>query len=199
MVLSLSRPIRLRREAFRMTASHSKTPARKTAAKAKAKAARPKRRKPISKNIRSTAMANFQKLRRMQEANDEGLVQCISCGKVMHWKEAQGGHYIPRAIRPTEMDPDNVWPQCPQCNGVRAGNLIAYRYALVRKIGEARVKRLEDMRAAYKGDQEAFESLAPADQRQVLEKRGKLYYAEKNRDIRIFIRDEEDRLGCKDS
>lgn len=47
-------------------------------------------------------------------------------------------------------------------------------------------------------DQEAFESLKPADQRAVLEKRGKVYYAEKNRDFREAIRREEERLGHQD-
>lgn len=173
-----------------MATFRSKTPAKKSAKKVN----KPKR-KPIPKSIRSTAMMNFQKLRRMQEANDDGLVRCISCGKVMHWKEAQGGHYIPRTVRPTEMDPDNVWPQCPQCNGVRYGNLHAYRSSLVRLIGEARVKRLEALREAYYGDQEAFENLSPADQRIVLEKKGKVYYAERNKEIRASIKSEEERIG----
>lgn len=173
-----------------MTAFRSKTPQRKSAKKVN----KPKRR-PIPKSIRSTAMSNFQKLRRMQEANDDGFVRCISCGKAMHWKEAQGGHYIPRTVRPTEMDPDNVWPQCSQCNGVRAGNLHAYRSRLVRTIGEERVKRLEALREAYYGDQEAFEGLSPADQKAVLEKRGKVYYAGRNKEIRDAIRVEEQRFG----
>ena len=176
-----------------MTISRSKKPQRKSANKVN----KPKKR-PIPNRIRSTALSSFQKLRRMQEATDEGYVRCISCGKVMHWKEAQGGHYISRVVRATEIEPDNVWPQCPQCNGVRGGNPIAYRYSLARKIGEERVKRLEDMWRAEKGDQEAFESLKPADQRAVLEKRGKVYYAEKNRDFREAIRREEERLGHQD-
>ena len=58
--------------------------------------------------LRERALALFQKLRRIEEANEDGYVYCISCGKLMHWKEAQGGHYIPRANRATELEHDNV-------------------------------------------------------------------------------------------
>ena len=57
------------------------------------------------------------------------------------------------------------------------------------------MKRLEALREAYYGDQEAFEGLSPADQKAVLEKRGKVYYAGRNKEIRDAIRVEEQRLG----
>lgn len=161
---------------------------------AKSKANKPKK-KPIPKNIRTRCLTAFQKLRRMQEANDEGYVRCISCGKAMHWKEAQGGHYIPRTVRTTELDKDNIWPQCPQCNGVRAGNPIPYRYNLVRKIGKERVERLENLRAAYYGDEEAYESLHPSDQAIVREKKNLTYYAAKYQEISAALKEEEERRG----
>ena len=160
-----------------MTVSHSKKPAKNRSNKP--------RRRPIPKSIRERCLAEMQRLRRIEESNDEGYVRCISCGNVMHWKEAQGGRYIPRTVRATELEKDNIWPQCPQCNGVRAGNLIPYRYNLARRIGEERVKRLENMRAAYYGDEEALAALSTDDQRVCIEsrKRGKVWYAERFKDI----------------
>lgn len=134
------------------------------------------KKKPIPKDIRQRCLMSFQKLRRIQEANPDGMVRCISCGKVMHWKEAQGGHYIPRACVPTEMDLDNVHPQCQRCNGFLNGNLILYRNGLVRKIGEDRVRRLELMYSAWKGSDEDFEELSREDQIEVLRKKSKQYY-----------------------
>ena len=135
------------------------------------------KKKPIPRNIRQRCLTAMQKLRRLEEANDDGYVRCISCGKVMHWKEAQGGHYIRRTCQATELEKDNIWPQCPQCNCQRNGNPIPYRYNLVRMIGAERVQRLEDMRAAYYGDEAALEKLRPEDRSKVSGTKGKMYYA----------------------
>ena len=129
--------------------------------------------------LRDRAMALFQRIRRMEEANDDGYVRCISCGKLMHWKESQGGHYIPRANRATELESDNVWPQCQQCNGYLKGNPINYRYNLVRKIGEDRVNRIEHMAHAYKGDAESNGNLSDEDKISVIRIRGKQYYLDR--------------------
>ncbi len=150
-----------------------------------------RKKKAIPKSIREQTLAAFQKMRKMEEANDEGYVRCISCGKLMHWKESQGGHYIPRAVRATEIDPDNVWPQCPQCNGVRHGNLTDYRYRLARKIGEERVKRLENLKAAYYGDEEAMEALSERDRIEVVRKKGRVYYAERLEEIKKRMKELE--------
>lgn len=150
------------------TTSHSK------------KAKKPK----IPKDIRQRCLASFQKLRKLEEANDEGYLTCISCGVRMDLSVAQGGHYIPRANRATETEHDNVWPQCQRCNGFLYGNLISYRRNLVRRIGEARVKRIEDMAEAYRGDIEAMSSLSEEDRLKVTMDKGKQYYLEKNNELK---------------
>ena len=150
-----------------------------------------RKKKAIPKSIREQTLAAFQKVRKMEEANGDGMVRCISCGKLMHWKESQGGHYIPRAVRATEIDPDNVWPQCPRCNGVLYGNLTDYRYRLVKRIGEERVQRLENLKAAYYGDEEAMSALSDRDQIEVLRKKGKVYYAERLEEIKKRLKELE--------
>lgn len=141
------------------------------------------KKKAIPKDIRQRCLMSFQKLRRIQEANEDGMVRCISCGKVMHWKEAQGGHYIPRGCVATEMEPDNVNPQCPRCNGFLNGNLTFYRMNLVKKIGEDRVKRLEYMYSAYRGSDEAVDMLESQDQIEVIRKKSKAYYLSKKQEF----------------
>ena len=141
--------------------------------------------------LRDRALTLFQKLRRMEEANEDGYVSCISCGKLMHWKEAQGGHYIPRANRATELEHDNVWPQCQQCNGYLNGNPINYRYRLVRKIGEERVKRREHLAHAYKGDEESASLLSDADKISSVRLRGRQYYLERIEEYKDKIRNME--------
>lgn len=140
-----------------------------------------------SKDIRQRCLTAFQKLRRIEESDADGYVTCISCGRVMKWSEAQGGHYIGRSCRSTEIEHDNVWPQCPTCNGELHGNVLRYRYRLVKKIGEDRVRRLELMEEATRGSDEALEQLSEKDRQNVMMKRSKGFYAEKRNEINARI------------
>ena len=56
------------------------------------------------------------------------------------------------------------------------GNAIAFRYNLVRLIGEERVRRIEDMSMARKGDEEALLRLSEEDGRKALMKKSAKYY-----------------------
>lgn len=164
-----------------MTKSLLQSQSQQTSHSKKAKAKKPK---PIPKDIRQRCLASFQKLRKLEETNDEGYLTCISCGQRMHISVAQGGHYIPRANRATEVEHDNVWPQCQRCNGFLNGNPISYRRNLVKRIGEARVRRIEDMAEAYRGDLEALLSLSEEDRAKVQLSKGKQYYAEKQMELK---------------
>ena len=124
-----------------------------------------------NRSPRERALADFQKLRRYQDASSNGYVRCVSCLKPMPVKEAQGGHLVSRRVRATELERDNVWPQCPRCNGPLSGNVIAYRSNLVKMIGEPRVKRIEDMANASEGDEEAMGRLDDKDKRAVVSRK----------------------------
>ena len=125
---------------------------------------------------REKALTAFQKLRRYQEATSNGYVRCISCGKLMLVKESQGGHLVSRRVRATELEHDNVWPQCPRCNGPLSGNVIAYRANLVKLIGVVRVQRIEDLANASEGDEQAYGRLSGEDRRLTVRKRTEAEY-----------------------
>lgn len=95
--------------------------------------------------MRNRCLASFQKLRKIQESYG-GYVVCISCGKILPLKDAEGGHFIPRRFRATEMERHNVYPQCHECNQHKGGNVEAYRKALVGKVGLKEVQRLESLK-----------------------------------------------------
>lgn len=67
---------------------------------------------------------------------------CISCGVA---PVQQAGHYLSQghhsALRYNE---DNTAGQCIRCNLYLSGNLINYRIGLVKRIGEDRVRKLEE-------------------------------------------------------
>jgi len=75
-----------------------------------------KKLKPIGK-LKEEASVLLQKLVRLKASDCNGYASCISCGATKHWKELQGGHYIPRGNSATRLMEENIHPQCKSCNG----------------------------------------------------------------------------------
>ena len=145
--------------------------------------------------VRNKALMLMQLLRRLQEATDNRYVYCISCGAILHYKQAQGGHYIPRRHRSTELEPDNINPQCARCNGFLSGNTILYRDNLVKSIGIERVERLENMFRAEQGDEGAMDKLTLDDQIKVNTKKTIKDYQEIIDYCKAEIKKEKARIG----
>ena len=68
---------------------------------------------------------------------------CISCrGKV-----AQAGHYISRGSSShLRFNEDNVHGQCAGCNLFKSGNIVEFRFGIIKKIGFKRVHKIEEQR-----------------------------------------------------
>ena len=101
---------------------------------------------------KNEALKDFQKLRRLQEREPNGVCQCISCGKFEYWHKMDAGHFISRQHTYTAFKDMNVWPQCKKCNqpperGGLSGNLAEYRKRLVLKIGIESVEYLEETKS----------------------------------------------------
>ncbi len=113
-------------------------------------------------------------IRRRDSDSFSELGNCITCGKSVHWKQADNGHFITRACLPVRWDEHNAHLQCKGCNGFRGGEVLLYRRRLVGMYGEAEVERLEQTYADWRAGvapKQALEEL-----RELLE-----YYKEKNR------------------
>lgn len=123
----------------------------------------PKKKKKL--HTREQCLTLAQKLAKLRFLAEYGRIYCISCGKPLEMgtTDCQGGHYISKTDRATETEPDNIWPQCAKCNVLLSGNIPAYRYNLVRLIGEERVNRIDDMSMARKGNEEAMLRLSEED------------------------------------
>lgn len=137
---------------------------------------------------RAKALEKAQRLAKFRESfggatAEERYCVCISCGATVHLAgttdRAEGGHYISRNCRATEMELDNIHPQCHKCNCYLSGNVVAYRLSLVQRIGESRVQRLENLYQASRGDTEALGKLDMKDQIEVLRKKSIPYYKAK--------------------
>lgn len=76
------------------------------------------------KTIRTKCLEALQLLARISAADENGWVECVSCGKKDHYKYMQGGHFIPKGHSSYwALREENVHPQCPGCNmfGMRHG------------------------------------------------------------------------------
>lgn len=72
----------------------------------------------MPKTLRAKALETIQKLARISAADDNGYCKCVSCGKLDHYKNMDGGHFIPKGSSSRwALEESNVNPQCKGCNG----------------------------------------------------------------------------------
>jgi hypothetical protein len=79
-------------------------------------------------------------------ANNNGYIKCVTCSKVDHFNNLQGGHFIERGKVSVKLVEEQIWPQCGQCNKwnmKKASYILAYRSFLADTYGEQWVKDLE--------------------------------------------------------
>jgi hypothetical protein len=75
----------------------------------------------------------FSKYIRLRSANEYGLVECVTCGRKMHWEESQAGHFIGGRTNSLLFDERLVHVQCSQCNIFLRGNYVAYTLYMLTK------------------------------------------------------------------
>lgn len=93
----------------------------------------------------------LQRLRRLEEAGDDGYCACVTCGVVRKWNDGiQGGHYITRTCTSTKLEESNIWPQCAICNNAKGGHGQQVTRAYDRFMGD-RAEPLEAVQAKWKG------------------------------------------------
>lgn len=99
---------------------------------------------------------------------DAGL-PCISCGALDDGsRQMQAGHYKTVGAHPAlRFDESNCHSQCSRCNNFLSGNLLPYRVALIAKVGQAEVDRLE-------GKQEPLKLTIPEIQILIVEYKAKV-------------------------
>lgn len=71
-----------------------------------------------------------------------GYCECISCGKLLHWKEMDCGHYINRKHMSLRFNEINCNAQCRSCNRFDEGNMEGYRRGLIKKHGSDMIDKL---------------------------------------------------------
>jgi len=85
----------------------------------------------------------FSEYIRLRDADSNGYIRCISCGKLIHWKEADAGHYVNRKHMSLRFDEKNVNAQCRACNRFDEGNMMGYNRGLIKKYGSDVIQYFE--------------------------------------------------------
>lgn len=130
----------------------AKTQQDKRKAKEKTEARRKDREKLKSLKTRSEwlreAQTVFNKYIRIRDAG----LPCISCGHPDDGsRQRHASHYKSVGGNPAlRFDPNNCHSSCSICNNWLSGNLVLYRVALIAKVGQDEVDRLEGPQEALK-------------------------------------------------
>ena len=100
----------------------------------------------MPETLRAKCLRAFQLLRRLEEADDNGFCECVTCGEVRHYTTVHGGHFVPKGKSSFyAFDSNNVWPQCPACNlyGMKHGTAAqVYTLYMIRKFGKRQVDNM---------------------------------------------------------
>jgi hypothetical protein len=80
--------------------------------------------------------AIFSKYIRWYYADDNGYVECYTCGVHKHVKEMHNGHFQSRRHYSTRWNINNCRPQCPRCNLFAQGEQYIFGQKLINEIGE---------------------------------------------------------------
>jgi hypothetical protein len=82
----------------------------------------------------------FNRYIRLRDAVN-GYITCVTCGDVIHWKEANAGHFK----HGLDFVEDNQHGQCVKCNLYNSGRLDRYAIYILDRYGRERVDELEFM------------------------------------------------------
>jgi len=81
---------------------------------------------------------------RTRFATKTGLAQCVTCGKVAHYKTLQCGHFQSRKNLATRWNEDgNCEVQCVKCNMFSQGEQWKFGLYIDSKYGEGRAEELQ--------------------------------------------------------
>jgi len=146
--------------------------------KPKVKAKPKKKLKSIARVVDDCALL-LQRLVRLKAADSNGYAKCVTCGKVDHLNNLQGGHLIERGKTATKLVEENVHPQCGSCNGFgmkyKASVVLEYRRYMVGMYGEELVRDLEQLsKQPKKYSRQEVQELSDEFKRQIKEQETRL-------------------------
>jgi len=104
--------------------------------------------------LRSKCLKAIQLLARVSAADGNGYCTCVSCGDRFHYKDGDGGHFIPKGTSSRwALELVNLAPQCKGCNGFGMKYGIAaqqYMLWMIDNYGRKQVQHMLDTKSEIK-------------------------------------------------
>jgi hypothetical protein len=108
-------------------------------------------KKPSRSKLVKLADKVFSEFIRRRNANELGITECFTCGKIDHWKKLQCGHFQSRKHYNTRWNETNCQVQCAGCNVFRYGEQYKFGLYLNKKFGgNISEKLMQDARKIIK-------------------------------------------------
>ena len=95
--------------------------------------------------LKKKADAVFSQYVRLRDS-ENGIAECITCGKQAHWKTLQAGHFVTRSCNYLRFNEQNVNAQCVGCNMFKSGEQYQYSKNLDLKYGSGTAEELFSLR-----------------------------------------------------
>ena len=90
----------------------------------------------------------FSQWIRLRDADKDGYVSCVTCGKRSHWKGEgmQAGHFISGRTLSLLFDPRNCHNQCYGCNVGQNGSYVEYFLYMEKRYGREVIDELRQLK-----------------------------------------------------
>ena len=103
---------------------------------------RKRKKLPTFKSLETKLDRVFSEYIMRRDADEGGTTECVTCGRLAHWKDLQCGHWIKRQHRSTRWDERNCAPQDGGCNLYKSGAMDEFAGYLLRRYGKETVEEL---------------------------------------------------------
>lgn len=93
-------------------------------------------------SLEKTADKWFSLYIRLRDADENGMVMCVTCGKIAHYKEMDCGHFVTRNHKMTRFMEANCNVQCTACNQFKKGEQYLHGQYINNKYGDEQANYL---------------------------------------------------------
>lgn len=106
-----------------------------------------KKKKPKVSDLARKAWDLMSFISRTKDADSNGMVSCVTCDQLKHWKEMHAGHFFHGSKqRPITYDNRNIHAQCPGCNTYRGGARDEYACYISKRYGAHVLEELRELK-----------------------------------------------------
>jgi hypothetical protein len=100
-------------------------------------------KKPTVSKLKKKLDAVFSQYIRLRDSNEFGYYKCITCPKIIYWKDGHCCHYRTRNKLSLRFNEENCNAGCVNCNLFDRDHLGKYAIAIMDKYGDNIIKELD--------------------------------------------------------